>query len=130
MPLARYRIVRGKRSVEEPLPTGLRQDTRKHTRHCCRPDPDEVAAYLAAPEDAAWERFAEAYRALLEARFADDASAFEAIAAAAQSESVWLGCSCPTQKNPDVRRCHTSLALRFFAERFPDLEVNFPRAST
>ena len=126
MPLARYRIVRGKRAADEPLPEGVRQDTRKHTRHCCRPEAEQVAAFLSAPDDGAWERFAEAYRALLEARFGEDPSAFEAIAAAAQDEPVWLGCNCPTKKNPDVQRCHTWLALSFFAERFPDLEVNFP----
>jgi len=119
--------VRGQRPPDDPLPRGLRQDTRKHTRHCCRPEAEQVAAYLASPGEAAWERFAEAYRALLEARFAEDPSAFEAIAKAAQSQALWLGCSCPTQKNPDVRRCHTTLALRFFAERFPELEVTFPR---
>jgi hypothetical protein len=126
MPLGRYRIVRGKRSPEEPLPEGVRQDTRKHTRHCCRPEPDRVAAFLAAPDDFAWGAFADAYRALLEVRFAEDPAAFEGIAQTAQSESVWLGCNCPTKKNPDVRRCHTWLALSFFAERFPGLRVDFP----
>lgn len=123
MPLGRYRIVRGKRPADDPLPEGLRQDTRKHTRHCCRPEAEQVAAYLAAPGDAAWGAFAAGYRALLEARFAEDPTPFRAIARAARDEAVWLGCNCPTRKNPDVRRCHTALALSFFAARFPDLEI-------
>lgn len=126
MPLGRYRIVRGKRPADDPLPAGLRQDTRKHTRHCCRPEPEQVAAFLAATDDFAWEEFSAAYRALLEVRFAEDPRPFEAIAEAARADPLWLGCNCPTRKNPDVRRCHTWLALSFFAGRFPDLEVVFP----
>jgi hypothetical protein len=53
-------------------------------------------------------------------------SPFEAIAEIATREDVWIGCSCPTKRNPDVRRCHTFLALEFRAERLPDLEVVWP----
>jgi hypothetical protein len=44
----------------------------------------------------------------------------------AQFHDVWLGCNCPTAKNPDVRRCHTVLALQFMKERYPALEVRIP----
>ncbi len=27
---------------------------------------------------------------------------------------------------PDVRRCHTTLALQFFSDEFDDLDVEFP----
>ena len=46
--LGRYQIVRGKRSPDDPLPEGSRQDTRKHTRHVLRPNSEQVVAYLAA----------------------------------------------------------------------------------
>ena len=44
----------------------------------------------------------------------------------AKEKDVFLGCSCPTRKNPDVNRCHTVLALQFMKENFPELEVEFP----
>ncbi len=46
--------------------------------------------------------------------------------ALATDEDVFLGCNCPTAKNPDVQRCHTVLALKFMQERYPALEVAFP----
>lgn len=124
--LGRYRIVRGQRSPDEPLPDGVRQDTRKHTRHVLRPEPDEVARFLADPSDAAWERFASAYRAALDARAAERGDELDALAELARHEDVWLGCNCPTKKNPDVRRCHTFLALEFLSERYADLTIVWP----
>lgn len=124
--LGRYRIVRGRRSPAEPLPGGVRQDTRKHTRHVLRPDAAAVRAFLAQPDAGAWRSFAAGYRALLARRFAADPRPFAALADRARREDVWLGCSCPTAKNPDVRRCHTVLALAFFAERFPDVGIAWP----
>ena len=44
----------------------------------------------------------------------------------ARRPDVYLGCSCPTKTNPDVRRCHTWLALEFIRERCPELDVRFP----
>jgi len=108
------------------LPKGVRQDTRKHTRHVLRPDAAMVRAYLEAPGDEAWGRVVKAYRKLLERRFAADRAPFDAIATLARAEDVWLGCSCPTQRNPSVRRCHTWLALEFFRDHYPGLEVRFP----
>ena len=126
--LGRYQIQRGKRTAGNPLPDGIRQDTRKHTRHVLRPHTDQVQRYLERPSLAAWHRFAAAYRELLEERFAADAGPFEDLAELARRANVWIGCSCPTKNNPDVRRCHTYLALRFFADHFKDLEIDWPGA--
>ena len=86
-----------------------------------------VMGYLAAPIDEAWKRFAKQHRALLEKRFVDVRSDLDELAALARTNHVHLGCSCPTKKNPSVRHCHTWLALEFFRERFPDLDVRMPR---
>ena len=125
--LGRYQIVRGKRPPGNPIPDGLRQDTRKHTKHVLRPDTEQVTEFLADPTDVAWRRFAKSYRARLAERFKTDRAAFDRIAAAAREGAVWLGCNCPTAKNPDVRRCHTSLALEFMEQRFRDLEIAWPK---
>lgn len=109
------------------LPQGVRQDTRKHTRHVLRPTEDMVARYLAAPSDAAWKRFAKEYRALLATRFATERDAFDQLAELARAKNVYLGCSCPTVHNPDVRHCHTWLALEFFHAHYPDLDVRMPK---
>jgi uncharacterized protein YeaO (DUF488 family) len=124
--LARYSIVRGKRNPDDPLPNGIRQDTRKHTNHCLRPTAELVSAYLENPTPSAWAEFSHAYEALLAQRFANDPRPFESLAALTASRDVYIGCSCPTTKNPDVNHCHTVLALRFFAEQFPELHVVFP----
>ena len=124
--LARYRIVRGKRSPDDPMPDGNRQDTRKHTKHVMRPDGEEVQRYLEDPSDDAWKRFAAAWRSRIGKRFAEDPAPFERLADLAREEDVWLGCSCSTVKNPNVFRCHTVLALDFMAEKFADLDVVRP----
>lgn len=124
--LARYRMYRGPRPAGDPQPEGLRQDTRKHTRHCLRPEAERVAAYLEDGTEAGWRAFSRAYRALLERRFAADREPFDELANQATAANVHLGCSCPTAKNPDVRRCHTWLALEFMRHEYPDLEVVFP----
>jgi hypothetical protein len=125
--LARYRIVRGKRDPGDPLPLGARIDTRKHTRHFLRPDAASVKALHDAPTPASFRRFASEYRRLLAARFAADRAPFDALAERAQHEDVFLGCSCPTSWNPDVRRCHTALALAFMKKKYPRLRVKEPR---
>ena len=124
--LARYRIHRGKRPADDPLPDGVRQDTRKHTRHFLRPDAEAVAEFLANPDAEAWERFAEHYQNLLTERFEQNPTPFDDLASLAGTEDVHLGCSCPTAKNPDVNHCHTVLALRFFEQHYPDLDVRLP----
>ena len=83
--------------------------------------------YLADPTDEAWDRYVEQYLAIIEERYAEDPSEIEELAELARTNDVYLGCSCPTTKNPDVRQCHTVLALRFMKEKFPDLEVGFLR---
>jgi len=124
--LTRYTMYRGKRPAADPLPSGVRVDTRRHTGHCLRPARELVDVYLDDPSDEAWTRFAAAYRAGLEERIAADDAPFVALAERATEEDVYIGCSCPTRKNPDVHRCHTVLALHFMAEQYPDLEVVLP----
>ena len=122
--LARYQIARG--VPASALPKGVRQDTRKHTRHVLRPSEAIVEAYLAAPSEAAWRRFAKDYRKLLAQRFAEDRRPFDQIAELARETDVWLGCNCPTKKNPNVEHCHTWLALEFFRKHYPELDVRMP----
>lgn len=123
--LARYRIVRGRRDPGEPLPSGAREDTRKHTRHVLRPEPALVAALL-RDIDAGWPAFRREYLALLARRYESDPAPFAQLAERARRGDVYLGCNCPTARQPDVRRCHTVLALTFMKERFPDLHVVAP----
>lgn len=125
--LGRYQIVRGKRAADDPLPDGIRQDTRKHTRHVVRPSAALVAAFLRDTSPAGFEKFRAGYLALLEDRFSGERGRFDAIAEQATGADVFLGCNCPTAKQPDVARCHTTLALQFFADRYPRLRVRLPR---
>jgi uncharacterized protein YeaO (DUF488 family) len=122
--LARYHIMRG--VAASALPAGVRQDTRKHTHHVVRPTAELVEEYLAAPSEAAWTRFAKRYRMLLAQRFAAERERFDELADLARSHDVYLGCSCPTKQNPNVRHCHTWLALEFFRQHYPDLDVRMP----
>lgn len=127
--IARYRIVRGKRPPGEPLPRGVRLDVRKHVGHVLSPEPAMVEALLVDPaDDRRAAAFARAYLALLARRYAADPTPFAELAARARTEDVYLGCSCPTRRQPDVRRCHTVLALRFLARKFPTLDVRMPDA--
>lgn len=122
--LSRFHMKRGAPARE--LPAGRRVDTRMHTRHILRPERPVVETYLAAPSDAAWKKFRAAYRAAVANRRKADAASFDALADEARAGDVHLGCSCPTAKNPDVRRCHTWLALELMHEWYPDLDVRFP----
>ena len=122
--LTRYQMARGVPASK--LPKGVRMDTRKHTRSVLRPTPTMVEDYLRAPSDAAWKRLAREYRELLLQRFREDRAAFDEIAELARTNDVHLGCSCPTKKNPDVRHCHTWLALEFFRKHYRDLDVRMP----
>lgn len=98
-----------------------------HTRHVLRPEREMVERLLEDTADAAeWKRFATQYRALLAARFDEDRAPFDALADLARDGDVWLGCNCPTAKNPDVRHCHTALALAFMRAKYPDLDVREP----
>ncbi len=124
--LARYKIYRGKPPADVHLPEGIRQDTRKHTRHCLRPYTEIVSEYLANPSTEAWKRFKSSYLRNLEERWEADPTPFNDLAGLATGENVYIGCSCPTAKNPEVKHCHTVLALKFMKERYPALEVEFP----
>ena len=126
--LLRYSIQRGQKLDDLParLQRARRVDTRKHTRHCLRPEKERVEQYLAEPSAVAWKRFERAYLGLLDRRFKDDREPFDALERLASEGDLALGCNCPTGKNPDVQHCHTVLALRFLAERYPRLEVEFP----
>lgn len=126
MPLYRYKIVRGKRPVSAPLPKGIRQDTRWRTSHCLRPTEAIVNGYLKNLTEAAWKAFERQYLALLEQRYAKDPAPFHELATLASVQDVYLGCNCPTKKNPDVRHCHTFPALTFMRHKFPKLDVVFP----
>jgi hypothetical protein len=119
--LARYTMVRG--APASKLPKGIRNDTRKHTRHVLRPTEELVDSIGPAAEESAWRAFAHEYRALLARRFAEDRAPFDALAALAREHDVYIGCSCPSAKNPDVRRCHTAYALAFMKKHYPDLDV-------
>lgn len=120
--LSRYQMKRGVPAAQ--LPEGVRQDTRKHTRHVLRPREQSVVAYLGG--EMSFEDFAADYRATVAARLEADPAPFDALARLATDQDVYLGCSCPSRANPDVRRCHTWLALELMRERYPSLEVRFP----
>lgn len=123
--ITRYTIVRG--APASSLPVGIRQDTRKHTRHVLRPTPELVESVLGSgATEAAWAAYPARYRALLEERFATERAEFDRLATFARFHDVYLGCNCPTAKQPDVGRCHTTHALAFLKERYPDLDVRMP----
>ena len=124
--LTRYQMVRGKRAPGDPLPKGIRMDTRKHTRHLLRPPTASVEAVLRDGTDAAFRRFAREYTAELEARFRQNRAGFDELAETARHADVYLGCSCPSRANPDVQRCHTTLALAFMKKKYPNLRVVSP----
>jgi hypothetical protein len=119
-------MYRGKRPSSDPLPPGVRQDTRKHTRHCLRPAADMVRRFLDDRGSYSWREFKQDYMKLLCARFAAEREPFDELASLAVAADVFIGCSCPTKKNPEVSHCHTVLALRFMAKRYPMLVVRFP----
>ena len=70
--------------------------------------------------------FATPYLALLESRFEDDRAPFDELARLAKEGDVFLGCSCPTKKNPRVDYCHTYLALKFMKRKYRSLCVQLP----
>ena len=126
--LARYQIYRGPPSEQDPLPEGIRKDTRRHRGHILSPTKELVEEYLADPNESAWRRFKREYSTLLERRFKRDRSSFVQFAQLAIGQDVLIGCSCPTKKNPDVTHCHTYLALQFMKKKFPELHVVLPEA--
>lgn len=128
--LTRYKIgymVKIPPDAPEAGPNAVRQDTRKHTNHCLRPSQEMVERYLDEDSDYQWEQFERDYGQLLADRFDEDRHPFDELAQLAEHKEVFLGCSCPTKKNPDPTHCHTHLALRFMAQRYPALPVEFPK---
>jgi hypothetical protein len=124
--LSRYTMRRHRPAGAAPLPDGIRKDTRYRTKHILRPTKAIVDAYLADPTEAAWRTFKRDYLAVLEQRFRDDRTPFDAIATLANDSNVFLGCNCPTKKNPVPGRCHTYLALGFMKKHYPRLKVVIP----
>ena len=124
--LCRYTIYRRRPVSAPPLPDGSRKDTRWRTSHILRPTKEMVDRFLDDPNDEAWQTFRRAYLDLLEDRYRESPEQFMSLADLASNQDVFIGCSCPTKKNPDVRRCHTWVALEFMQKRFPDLSIRFP----
>ena len=114
------------RRGKEPDVQGLRMDTRKHTRHCLRPSNEIVTRLLSPDDDFSWSEFRVGYLRIVRERFKLDRAPFQLLAEKAAQEDVYLGCSCPTKRNPNVYHCHTILALEFMQENFPHLDVLFP----
>lgn len=88
--------------------------------------PTELVKAFLRDTGSGWSRFREGYLATLEERFASDRSHFEALAERARVQDVFLGCNCPTRKQPRVDHCHTVLALQFMAQKYPDLDIVLP----
>lgn len=124
--LSRYTMYRRRPEGAPPLPDGIRKDTRYATKHVLRPTREIVEAYLCSPTDAGWKEFRLKYLALLEERFRSDQTSFDELATLATENDVYLGCNCPTKKNPVTGRCHTYLALEFMQKRFPELKIVVP----
>ena len=125
--LSRYTMYRRRPKDAGRLPEGVRKDTRHGTSHVLRPTKKIVEAYLSDASDTAWENFRIAYLAVLEERFDDDKAPFEELAIFATENDVYLGCNCPTKKNPIIGRCHTYLALEFMRKKFPKLKIVVPK---
>lgn len=124
--LSRYTIYRRRPIGAGPLPEGIRQDTRFRTKHILRPTQEIVERFLADSSEVGWDRFRDDYLAVLKSRWQADVLPFEDLAALAATNTVLLGCNCPTKKNPYVRHCHTWLALQFMQQNFPALPVKYP----
>ena len=124
--LSRYTMYRRRPANAGPLPAGIRQDSRYHKSHILRPTEDIVETYLSDPTNAAWRRFKSEYLALLEQRFREDRTCFDDLAKLATENNVYLGCNCPTQKNPIPGHCHTYPALEFMKKHYPKLEIEAP----
>lgn len=127
--LSRYTIYRRRPAHAGPLPDGIRQDTRHRTRHILRPTEAIVEAFLADPTNQAWRSFKREYLALLQERFREDRKPFDELAELAAENDVYLGCSCPTKKNPVHGHCHTYLDLEFMRKKYPTLDVVIPGES-
>ncbi|MBP87340.1 MAG: hypothetical protein CMJ64_11565 [Planctomycetaceae bacterium] len=96
--LTRYKIYRGKRPVDEPLLGGIRQDTRKHTKHCLRSCVEIVKQYLAEPDPTAWKEFSALYVRDLEERYEQDPAPFHDLADLARETTSTSGALVPRER--------------------------------
>ncbi len=128
--LARYKMYRGSRPAEDPLPEGIRKDVRRHQNHCLSPTKEMVEKYLENPTLQAWKVYEKGYMKLLRRNFRERRDDFDKLADLAMKQDVYIGCSCPTTTNPDIYRCHTVLALKFMKQKYPNLTVAFPGQSS
>ena len=115
--------------LADPLPDGIRKDPRHHTKHPLRPTNTIVEAFLESSSEITWRTFRTAYLVLLEGRFGEDRSPFDELAALATDHDVFLGCNCPTRKNPRVDHCHAYLGLQFMKQKYPGPYVCLPAVS-
>jgi hypothetical protein len=121
--LGRFQLKRG---VAYPKAKGAQfKDTRKHTSHVLAPPTPLVKAYFQSPTLEAWQKFQTGYLQALRERFRKTPERFEELRELATSGDYYLGCNCPTTKNPFPCRCHTIVAIEFLKELYPDLEVDF-----
>lgn len=128
--LSRYKIYRGARPANEPKPDGVCQDARyRCTRHPLHPPEKLVKQFFDSPAKNAWNEFRSAYLEELEKRFSADRAPFDELADLAGNKDVYLGCNCPTQKNPRVDHCHTFVALEFMKKKYPTLIVSIPEVA-
>jgi hypothetical protein len=88
-----------------------------------------VERFLNDPASYPWREFKRDYLQLLRDRYAADRRPFDELARLAGERDVFLGCSCPTRKNPNVMHCHTVLALEFMQRHYPRLKVSYPRVA-
>jgi len=129
--LSRYKIYMYRaRPVSDPLPDGIRIDTRKHRNHIFSPTTEIVQAYLKDPSLKAWGFYVLNYNLLLDRRYKERRAEFDELAELAMNTDVFLGCNCPTKRNPDVYRCHTVVASRFMQTVYRELDVRFPPRKT
>jgi len=125
--LSRYTIYRRRPVDAGPLPEGIRQDARWRTRHLLRPTQEMVEDFLEDTSSTGWKKFRSSYLSLLKERFKETPEEFRNLAELATENDVYIGCNCPTAKNPDVHHCHTFLALEFMSQKFPRLDIVFPK---
>ena len=85
-----------------------------------------VERLLSSPSAQGYDQFRRAYLKLLGERFVTQRTAFDDLARCAMQADVYLGCNCPTRKQPQLAHCHTVLALGFMKEAYPELSIVFP----
>jgi len=101
-----------------PLPNGIIHRATKNTNHCLAPTDEIVQKYLMNPTQENWSIYETKYFDLLELRFKNRRKEFDELAKLATENDVYIGCFCPTKKNPDVYRCHTVLAIMDWLKYF------------